>query len=229
MSSNKPLASIKKSVYNGSLLIKEYYPEISKSFKYNGRTLKDVAKIIKEDKFKDTPLKAKSLEQIIKYLNLYFKGGNYKDQILKPAIEDYDLIVEKKKKTIAEKNLKKLKKVRQYKNFTKKETNFIIKEYNNKNTPKEIYNKYKTQEKFNQRNYNSISLKLDDLREKKLIGKQNINWDGDIGFMALYLFNKYDKTNNYLKENSKSLDEYFFNGNEIVTSQKLNNFYRKNT
>jgi hypothetical protein len=222
------------SYLNKARLLQIAYPNLGNGFSKN-LTLREIAEKIKsyEPNELDENYKLKkifkrySTNTLIHFIRGALSGCKYEDEILYGLMEDdYQDVYIRRKQIRLKKSLEK--KIG-YVPWDDEEENWLIKEYNKGSPLRVIFEKYQHDSQFKDKNrtYESIENKLAELRKRKKIGNQKINWYGDIGFFALALLERYGKKGNFLVENSKSLDEYFYDGKGVITKQKLNNFYRR--
>jgi hypothetical protein len=210
--------------YLNSKSIQENFPDLGRGGD-NGVSILTLAKKIKESNkipaFSDyTP------QTIGKFVRIAFKGGLFENNII------YGLLSKNSETLNLERcmkpgNLSSLVEFNGYDLWSDDETEYLVKHYNNGKTPKRIYVNYNLQENFSDRTYDAISLKFDELRKNEIIGRQRIDWSGDVGLYAELLFGVYGKDDRFISKNAKSLDEYFYPGEGKITNGKLSNFYKR--
>lgn len=168
-----------------------------------------------------------SNETVAKYVRFALVGVSFRGKELEGRLGE-----DKYKKIYGDKvregpGLKKIKEVNGYDNWSKEEEEFVLKWYNKGKGPKQIFIQYSNMDGFNSRTYDAISSFLDAKRKEGIVGKQRIDWDGDVGFFAQALIERYGKDTDFCLKNSQTLNNYFFEGNQVITTSKLNNFYRR--
>ena len=109
--------------------------------------------------------------------------------------------------------------------WSDEEKDYVLNMYRQGKQPLEIYELHLKRDDFEPRTHNTISSFLDLARINGLIGHHKIDWKGEIGFFALELLIRYGREKGYLVENTKTLNDYFFDGEEKITKSKLSLFY----
>lgn len=203
----------------------ELFPNLGKGWE-NGLSLRAQAEKIRDFKGKSY-FSRYGVESIVKFLQVAYLGGSFQAEELEGLLgEDRykELYAQKVRKG---EGLQRLKEILGYDNWSDVEKNFVLELYAKSKGPKEIYLQYLKQESFNERSYDAISSFLDIQKKQGVISRQRIDWEGDVGFFAWELLCRYGREGNYLLENARSLDEYFFEGRGVLDKSKLHNFYRR--
>jgi len=203
----------------------ELFPNLGNGYG-NELPLRELAKKIRNNVEK--PFFSKySNETVAKFVRFALVGVSFRGEDLEGCLgEDrYKEIYSNKVREGL--GFKKIKQINGYSNWTREEEDFVLECYASGSGPKEIFKQYSNIDRFNSRTYNSISSFLDFKRKERVIGKQRIFWDGEVGFVAQSLFSRYGKDTDYCLKNAQSLNNYFYGGEEVITRSKLHNFYRR--
>lgn len=215
----------RKSDFEYFKIMKELYPNLGNGYRAE-LSLCDLAQKIKN--FNEKPYFQRfSVETIKRIIRFALVGVEYNGIIIDGLLGEDKYKEIYLNKVRHGKGLEVMKNTTGYVNWKDIEKEFVINKYNCGITPREISKLYSQREDFFPRGYSAISSFLDSKRKEGIIGKQRISWNGDLGFFALSLLKRYGKSGNYLVENVDNLNQYFYNGENVLTKSKLNNFYNR--
>lgn len=220
----------RKKIFLNALLLKQNFPNISKNMDVPGETLLVRAQKIKN--FKDKPFFAHySPGTILKFLTVVLQGGEYVDKIsgkvyfIEPMIESFKETSITKRFEV--RYLNGLDGSNGVKSWTDEEKEYVIGLYNSGLSVLDIWGEHSLNERFSNRTFFSIENFLQYSRKKGLIGRMNVDWNGNVGHRAMELYVDMKETYAYAAKIAKLLDDEYFLGEGKITRGKVRNFFRR--
>ena len=112
-----------------------------------------------------------------------------------------------------------------YEKWTAEQTNKLIELYNSGKTPTQIADEIDIEGKTKI----AVITKIEDLQKRNILTSTNIKWEGEFAKRAIDLIASYSSRNLPVPNTqiATQLNEEFYKGKKIITSQKLNNFRRR--
>ncbi|MFP4402507.1 MAG: hypothetical protein ACLFPL_04725 [Candidatus Nanoarchaeia archaeon] len=202
------------------------FPNLANGFS-KGLTYREIAQKVRKHTEKKHPFTNLAQGTVVKYVAWALRGFEFEGRSYSGLKEnEVEEQIRQRRYDVGTQNLNANS---QYENWSDDELRFVRELYESGIPPKEIFRKYESNEGFTRRTYDAIESGICAMRKRGEISSyQRINWDSDLGFVALALVGMYGREGNYAKQVREELNNFYFEGEERITYNIFHNFLKRN-